>query len=162
MQSWEIGLIVGCAVVSTILFAVVIRYLCCGNTGSVQETKPLLANDRQSTTTAALRIESHIAIDPSPAMADGAFLDAAGMKRLVVWIDDVERARRSEGLQPLAPSSAAEQSQLLGDTPEFSGVITPRTPNSLSPRMSGVDPVGGVSSTSGMYLGYSPKMVNPT
>lgn len=164
MQDWEIGLIVGCSVVSVVLFAIVIRYLCVARRGTSSEKKPLLGGDKQSSTTAALRIETHIQVDQGQQpMADGAFLDSTAMRRITTWIDEVEKARRSsEGLVPLAPISGADAAAMLGDTPDFSGVITPRTPNSLSPRLSSVDGTAAGSSTSNMYLGYSPKLVQAT
>ena len=58
-------------------------------------------------------------------------------------------------------SAGTRDSDLLGDTPDVGGLNTPRTPNNLSPRISGVDVEGqgGQSSTQGVYMGYSPKVL---
>jgi hypothetical protein len=150
MRDWEIGVIVGSSVLSIIIIALLIRY-CCKNRREGGESKPLLHDQKTSSTAAALNFAAQIPVDPPTAGGPGEFLDSNAARRIAGWIDDVERARRGDGLQPLQPPQA-ESVQLLGDTPDFAGVVTPRTPNSLSPRISGVD---DVSSTGGVLGGYS-------
>lgn len=182
MEGWELGLIIGCSVLAAILLAIIIRFVCKGNRDKNGESKPLL--DGKTNTTAGLRFDKHIGGGDNTnnnndrnnnnnnnagtaAAGDGGFLDAQATKRINAWVDEVEKCRRGEGLAPLTiaagSSIGSDQSQLLGDTPDLAGVVTPRTPTTLSPRISGVDPsdgVGGQSSTQGVYLGYSPKIVN--
>jgi hypothetical protein len=161
LPGWEIGVIVGCVVLSVILIAVVVRYLCKGRVDESGERRALLG-DRNSSTAAALRFDSHIAADPPTVQTgEAGGLDVAAARRISLWIDEVEKARRTDGLAPLI-ASMVESGQLLGDTPDASGMVTPRTPNSLSPRMSGMEAslgTEGLSSTQGVYLGYSPKQL---
>ena len=159
LEKWQLGLIIGLSVVGLLAIIVVVRRCCCRPSADDGERKPLLAGDSKSSTAAALRFDKHLGADPPGAAAgaaEGGPLDSDTLKRITNWIDDVERARRGDGLAPLTVSHS-DAPQLLGDTPDFAGVATPRTPASLSPRMSGVD-VGGESSTSGVFLGYSPKL----
>lgn len=183
MEGWELGLIIGCGVLAAILLAIIVRFVCKGhNRDANGENRPLLGDGKSTTTATALRFDKHIGggggdannnnndrnnnnngaggVDP------GGFLDAQATKRINSWVDEVEKCRRGEGLAPLTvaiSSMSSDSSQLLGDTPDLAGVVTPRTPTTLSPRISGVDPsegLGGHSSTQGVYLGYSPKIVN--